>query len=101
MAGSLYRTDTQRAASSQIWFRFIMYEDGIPELKIYNQAADLKKTIDGLGDRPEGTYASRSRAVFWDRQQTGGGILANGAYYVEFYIDSVKQDQMKFALWGL
>lgn len=101
MAGHLYRVDTQRAADSQIWFRFVMYEDGVPEIKIYDTVPDLKKTIDGLGDRPEGTYASRSRAIFWDREQTGGGVLANGAYYAEFYIDSVLQDTMKFALWGL
>ena len=101
MSGQLYRVDTQRAASRHIWFMFIMQVVGVPEIKIYNVATDLKKTIDGLGDRPEGTYASRSRAIFWDREQTGGGVLANGAYYVELYIDSVLQDTMKFALWGL
>ena len=98
MAGHLYRVDTQRAANSQIWFRFIMQEDGVPQIKIYTVGGALVKDIDGLGDRPEGTYASRSRAVFWNKRNTAGNLVAAGQYFAQLLIDSVIQDVLRFAL---
>ena len=98
MAGYQMLTDLKRAADDQIWFRFIMQEDGVPEIRIEDINGNPIKTIDGLGDRPEGTYASRSRAIFWDRRETDTSRAATGQYVSALYIDSVQQDIIKFQL---
>lgn len=98
MAGYLYAPDLKRAANDQVWFRYHQQEDGVPEIRIYTIAGAHQKTIDGLGSRPAGTYASRSRAIFWDTKDTGGAPLGVGVYYADLYIDSAYNDRMKFAL---
>jgi len=99
MAGFLYTPDLLREADEQIWFRYCQQEYGVPEIKIYTFIGEnLQKTISGLGDRPEGTYASRSRAIFWNKRDTGGNLLGAAQYYADLYIDSVKYDRVFFTL---
>jgi len=98
MAGYLLLTDLKRAVDDQIWFRFVQQEYGVPEIRIETEGGSPVKTIDGLGDRPEGTYASRSRAIFWDRRNTSNVRVAAGIHYAALYIDSVKYDLIKLTL---
>ncbi len=98
MAGYLYLPDIKRAANDQVWFRYIQQEDGVPEIRILTLAGAAVKTINGLGSRPAGTYASRSRSIFWDTQDTGGSPQATGVYFADLYIDSSFNDRMKFTL---
>lgn len=98
MAGFLYIVDLKRAADDQVWFRYIQQEDGVPEIRILTSGGGAVKTIDGLGSRPAGTYASRSRAIFWDTKDTGGSPQGTGVYFADLYIDSACNDRMKFAL---
>jgi hypothetical protein len=98
MAGHLYIPDLKRAANEQVWFRYRQLIFGEPEIRIKTLLDALVKTIDGLGDRPAGTYASRSRAIFWNRRNTGGSLVASGTYFAELYIDSSKESTMKIIL---
>jgi len=98
MAGKLYIPDIKRSADEQIWFRFDLLAFGEPEIRVLNNVGALVKTIDGLGDMPAGTYASRSRAIFWNRRNTGGGLVAPGVYFAYLYIDSSEEDIMKFTI---
>ena len=98
MAGFLYIPDGKRAANDQVWFRYHQQEVGVPEIRILTSGGGAVKTINGLGSRPAGTYASRSRAIFWDTKDTGGTPQGTGVYFADLYIDSVKHDRMKFTL---
>ncbi len=98
MAGYLYIPDLRRSANDQVWFRYHQQEDGVPEIRVYTSVGGLVKTINGLGSRPTGTYASRSRAIFWNTQNTGGTPQPTGVYFADLYIDSVYFDRMKFTL---
>ena len=98
MAGYFFVPDLKRAANDQVWFRCHQQEDGVPQIKIYTLAGALQKDITGLGSRPAGTYASRSRAIFWDTKDTGGSPLGSGVYYADLYIDAAYNDRMRFTL---
>jgi hypothetical protein len=98
MAGYLFIPDLRRSANDQVWFRCHQQEDGVPEIRIYTLLGALVKTINGLGSRPAGTYASRSRAIFWNTQDTGGSPQGPGSYYADLYIDSVYFDRRRFDL---
>ena len=97
MAGKLYAPDVKRAGSNQVWFRYWQQVDGAPEIRIYNLAGALQQTINGLGSRPTGTYASRSRAIFWDKEDSGGMPVAGGVYTAKLNIGAW-YDIIKFTL---
>jgi len=98
MAGYLLLADLKRAVDDQIWFRYVQQEDGVPEIRIEDSVGTPVKTIDGLGDRPEGTYESRSRAIFWNRRDAVDARVAAGIHWAALYIDSVKYDFIKLTL---
>lgn len=95
---TLYATDVRRGGQNEIWFRFAMKASGVPKLEIYSSVGVLQKTLDLGQDLPPGEYASRGRAYFWDRKDTGGSLVATGTYFVYLYFDTVFQMQGKFAL---
>ena len=95
--GKLYATDVRRNANNEIWFRFSLREYATPKFEIYDVGGVLKKTLDLGQDLPPGEYCSRGRAYFWNRED-GATPLANGVYFVTFYVDNVLQEVGKFTL---
>jgi hypothetical protein len=99
MAGHFYNVDVRRAASDEVWFRYHQLEDGEPEIEITDLSLLTPiKTINGLGSRPAGTYASRSRAIFWDTKDTGGTPQGGAIFKAILVIDSVQYDVISFVL---
>ena len=96
--GKLYRTDILRSASDQIWFRYQQDDAAVVKIEIYTVGGALIRTISGLGERPGGEYASRSRAVFWDRTEDDTSRVSTGIYFVWLYLDTVFKDLRKFEL---
>ena len=96
--GLLYRVDILRSASDQIWFRYQQDDAAVPKVEIYTVAGALVQTISGLGERPGGEYASRSRAIFWDRVLSSTSRAATGIYFVWLYLDNGFKDKRKFEL---
>jgi hypothetical protein len=96
--GELYTPDLKRASQNEVWFRYKLAVSGTPSFNILNTAGVVIKAISGLGSQKPSEYTSRSRAVFWNRRDTGGSLVAAGNYFVEFVVDSDDQDILRFIL---
>jgi hypothetical protein len=98
--GNLLKPDLNRENDSEIWFRFSVFATSQPKFTIYTSDVTpaLVETLDVGGDVPPGIYASRGRAFFWDKTDSGSDPVGPGLYYLYFYLDNVLQNSTIFSL---
>lgn len=62
------------------WIPYQLVEDADVNIKIYNVAGQLVRTL-YLGHKPAGFYINKHRAAYWDGRHETGEKVASGVYF--------------------
>ena len=64
----------------ETWIPYQLAETADVTIRIYATSGELVRTL-MLGNRPAGTYQSRSQAAYWDGKNELGELVASGIYF--------------------
>ncbi|MEO2004766.1 MAG: FlgD immunoglobulin-like domain containing protein, partial [Candidatus Poribacteria bacterium] len=64
----------------ETWIPFQLSTESAVKVSIYNAGAERIRSLD-LGYLPAGTYASRTKAAYWDGSNEMGERVSSGVYF--------------------
>ena len=71
----------------ETWIPFELAEDADVTIRIYGMDGTRVRTLD-LGRQPQGIYASRDQAAYWDGRNDQGERVASGVYVYQIAADA-------------
>jgi hypothetical protein len=66
----------------ETWFPYQLARPAEVEIRIYNAAGQLVRTLD-LGQKPAGSYLSHGQAAYWNGTNERGESVASGLYFYQ------------------
>ncbi len=71
----------------ETWIPYQLANSSNVQVTIYNLRGTIVRRLN-IGHQPEGYYASRSRAVYWDGRNDTGEPVSSGTYFYELQTDN-------------
>jgi len=72
-------------ANPETWIPFTLHETAEVEIRIYDIAGNLVRTL-RLGNKSPGAYLSKKQAAYWDGKNDNGEEISSGIYFYQMRV---------------